>query len=274
MSMTSNAAPVAIALLGFALGMRHATDADHVVALTTIVSSERRLGVAARIGLTWGLGHTFTVFVVGVAIIFFKIAIPPRVGLSMELAVAIMLVLLGVPATVQAFRPLTRRIGSLPTTPEPSLLVHSHSHAHDGHLHSHPHVHADGETFADHRDHRLIANRRFSLRHPLGWAFGVGMVHGLAGSAAIALLVLGAIPKPEWAALYLVIFGVGTMVGMMVITTAIALPFTLAGGAMMRLNRAFVIGSGLLSFGFGLALVYQIGVVDGLFRATAIWTPH
>jgi high-affinity nickel-transport protein len=268
--MMSNAAPVAIALLGFALGMRHATDADHVVALTTIVSSERRIGVAARIGLTWGLGHTLTVFVVGLAIIFFKIAIPPRVGLAMEMAVAIMLILLGVSAAARGLR----RPGAQPMTSTPPLTVHSHSHAHDGHTHFHPHLHVAGEASSDHRDHRLADAQRLSLRHPLGRAFGVGMVHGLAGSAAIALLVLSAIHKPAWAALYLVIFGAGTVVGMMLITSAIALPFAMAAGAMVRLNRALAIGSGVLSFSFGLVLVYQIGIVDGLFRATAIWTPH
>jgi hypothetical protein len=270
----SNATPVAIALLGFALGMRHATDADHVVALTTIVSSERRLGVAARIGLTWGIGHSLTVLVVGVAIIFFKIAIPPRVGLSMELAVALMLILLGISAAAQGLRSLAVSIGALPPTSSLRPLVHSHPHEHDGHVHFHPHVHADGEAMADHRDHRVTTAQPLALRHPLARALGVGMVHGLAGSAAIALLVLSAIPQPEWAALYLVIFGAGTMVGMMLITSAIALPFAVAAGAMVRLNRALVVGSGLLSFGFGLVLVYQIGLVDGLFRATAIWIPH
>src|ERR1700674_334309 len=98
MTMPPNAAPVAIALLGFGLGMRHATDADHVVAVTTIVSRERRLGVAARIGLVWGLGHTLTVLAVGSAIIVFKIEIPARLGLAMELGVAIVLIALGMSA--------------------------------------------------------------------------------------------------------------------------------------------------------------------------------
>jgi hypothetical protein len=269
-----NAAPVAIALLGFALGMRHATDADHVVAVTTIVSSERRLGVAARVGLTWGLGHTLTVFAVGIAIIVFKIAIPARLGLSMELAVAIVLILLGMSAVARVFRTFVMRIRCLQPTPAPPFVVHSHSHSHDGHAHFHPHVHVAGESLLDHRDHRLTASQRLSLQHPLTRAFGVGLVHGLAGSAAVALLVLSAIPKPGWAALYLVVFGAGTMVGMMLITIAIALPFALATGTMARLNRAFVVGSGLASFGFGLILVYRIVLVDGLFRATAIWVPH
>src|SRR6202521_831490 len=87
---------IAILLLGFFLGMRHATDPDHVVAVTTIVSRERSVLDAALIGALWGLGHTFTILVVGSAIILFKLTIPPRLGLSMELSVGVMLILLGV----------------------------------------------------------------------------------------------------------------------------------------------------------------------------------
>ena len=94
----ANPAPLAIALLGLLLGMRHATDPDHVIAVTTILSRERRLAVAARIGVVWGLGHTITVLIVGAAIIVFKIAIPARLGLAMEFAVAVVLILLGVSA--------------------------------------------------------------------------------------------------------------------------------------------------------------------------------
>jgi len=92
----ANAAPLAIALLGLVLGMRHATDPDHVIAVTTILSREHRLGAATRVGVVWGLGHTMTVLIVGAAIIVFKIAIPTRLGLAMEFAVAIVLILLGV----------------------------------------------------------------------------------------------------------------------------------------------------------------------------------
>src|SRR6266851_3209732 len=110
MTILPNAAPLAIALLGFGLGMRHATDADHVVAITTIVSREHRLGVAARIGLSWGLGHTLTLLAVGTAIIVFKIEIPVRLGLSMEFAVAIVLIALGMSAAAQVLRILVSRI--------------------------------------------------------------------------------------------------------------------------------------------------------------------
>jgi high-affinity nickel-transport protein len=114
----------------------------------------------------------------------------------------------------------------------------------------------------------------FAVRRPLLRSFGIGLVHGLAGSAAIALLVLGAIPEPLWATLYLAIFCLGTIVGMGLITTAIATPFAVAAQRMSWMHRSLVTGSGLVSFGFGLFLAYQLGIVDHLFGAAPIWTPR
>src|SRR6202040_4217947 len=111
----------------------------------------------------------------------------------------------------------------------------------------------------------------FAARRPLLRSFSVGLVHGLAGSAAIALLVLSAIPQPLWATLYLAIFCVGTIIGMGLITTAIATPLIVASRRMSSLHQRLVTGSGLLSFGFGLFLAYQIGIVDRLFAAAPIW---
>src|ERR1700733_15667776 len=225
----ANAAPLAIALLGLLLGMRHATDPDHVIAVTTILSRERRLGVAARIGVVWGLGHTITVLIVGAAIIVFKIAIPTRLGLAMEFAVAIVLILLGVGAAASLVRKGASRMRGGSSSDE-GLIVHAHTHTHDGEMHAHPHVHLGEHSEVDdamHHDHRLATDAlpAFAARRPLLRSFSVGLVHGLAGSAAIALLVLSAIPQPLWATLYLAIFCVGTIIGMALITTAIATPF-------------------------------------------------
>jgi ABC-type nickel/cobalt efflux system permease component RcnA len=278
----ANAAPLAIALLGLVLGMRHATDPDHVIAVTTILSRERRLAVAARIGVVWGLGHTITVLIVGAAIIFFKIAIPARLGLAMEFAVAVVLILLGVGAAASlARKSVTRLRGGSPHPDE--LLVHAHAHTHDGATHVHPHVHlgdhADGHEYTNdgmHRDHRIPADvlPSFAARRPLLRSFAVGLVHGLAGSAAIALLVLSAIPDPLWATLYLAIFCVGTVIGMGLITTAIATPFMIASRRASWIRQGLVTSSGLLSFGFGLFLAYQIGIVDHLFSTAPIWIPQ
>jgi hypothetical protein len=273
-----HAAPFGIALLGLILGMRHATDPDHVIAVTTILSRERRLMTAARIGVVWGLGHTLTVLLMGAAIIVFKIAIPVRLGLAMEFAVAVVLILLGIGAVASLMRKFAVRLRG-PSSPQEDLIVHAHPHAHFGATHSHPHVHLGaGEEARDsiHHDHRIPANKlpRSASRRPLLKSFGVGLVHGLAGSAAIALLILSAIPQPPWATLYLAIFCVGTIIGMGLITAAIATPFVVASRNVSWLHDGLVNCSGLLSFGFGLFLAYQIGIVDHLFGIGPIWIPQ
>jgi cytochrome c biogenesis protein CcdA len=274
-----SSAPLGIALLGLLLGMRHATDPDHVIAVTAILSRERRLGAATRIGVVWGLGHTLTVFAVGAAIIIFKLAVPARLGLAMEFAVAMVLILLGLGTVGALMRRIASRLFGTPPRDAESLVVHSHSHTHDGAPHRHPHVHQhphERSGITDHREHGLApgALPPFAARRPLLRSFGVGLVHGLAGSAAIALLVLSAIPEPLWATLYLAIFCVGTIIGMGLITTAIATPMIVASRRMSSLHQRLVTASGLLSFGFGLFLAYQVGVVDRLFDAVPIWTPH
>jgi hypothetical protein len=273
----ANAAPLAIALLGLLLGMRHATDPDHVIAVTTILSRERRLAVAARIGIVWGLGHTLTVLIVGAAIIVFKIAIPARLGLAMEFAVAVVLILLGIGAAASLVLKGASRMRRGSSHQE-RLVVHAHAHEHDGATHAHPHVHAGHheDTDAMHHDHTIDVDAlpSFAARRPLLRSFAVGLVHGLAGSAAIALLVLSAIPQPLWATLYLAIFCVGTIIGMALITTAIATPFMVVSRQASWIRQTLVTGSGLLSFGFGLFLAYQIGIADHLFSTAPIWIPQ
>ena len=215
------AALLSVTLLGFLLGMRHATDPDHVVAITTIVSQQRSLLRAARTGVLWGIGHTTTIILVGGAIILLKVqlsAIPARVGLSLEFAVAVMLVVLG-------------------------LLTL-----------------AGGE--------RRVAD---STARPLT----VGFIHGLAGSAAVATLPqVALIPNPLWALAYLGVFGVGTIVGMLLITASIAAPSLLATQRFTGLNRTLRLASGVASIAFGLFLAHRIGFVDGLFTSAPSWTPQ
>jgi len=261
---------LAISLLGFFLGMRHATDPDHVVAVTTIVSRERTMLHASLIGALWGLGHTFTILCVGAALILFKLRIPPRLGLSMELCVGLMLILLGILNLTGVLRRAMewitiRRLGS-----------GAHSHFLSGRWMVHTHD-EDGET---------ILMESFSI---LGWTpqwwkqlglfhvlrpLVVGIVHGLAGSAAVALLVLTTISRPSWAIGYLLIFGLGTVAGMMLITAAIAIPFAYSMQYFVRLNRGLAVASGFVSVAFGLFLCYQIGYVDGLFAAHPSWIPR
>jgi high-affinity nickel-transport protein len=212
---------VSVAVLGFLLGMRHATDPDHVVAITTIVSQQKSLARAARTGALWGVGHTATIFLVGGAIIVLKVqlsSIPARVGLTLEFAVAVMLIVLG-------------------------LLTL-----------------AGGE--------RRVAD---STARPLT----VGFIHGLAGSAAVATLPqVALIPNPIWALAYLGVFGMGTIVGMLLITASIAAPSLLATHRFTGLNRTLRIASGVASVAFGLFLAHRIGFVDGLFTSAPSWTPQ
>lgn len=253
--------------VGWLLGMRHATDPDHVVAISTIVSREPSMRQAAWIGALWGIGHTLTILVVGSGILLFGLAIPPRVGLAMELSVGLMLILLGALNLTGAMRWISEKL--TPTHPSYSG-AHAHFHSHDGRLHFHSHAHApesphhgDGlEPPAWMRNPFLRLGLYQTLRPLL-----VGIVHGLAGSAAVALLVLSAIRDPRWGVAYLLIFGAGTIAGMIAITVAIAFPITAAGKYLGWMNRGMSFASGLLSVAFGAFLSYHVGFVEGLFTS-------
>ena len=200
------------------LGMRHATDPDHIVAVTTIVTRERSVAKAAGLGAVWGLGHTLTLLVVGGAIIAFKIGFNARLGLSMEFCVAVMLIVLGLLNIFDVRKSVAKASTSRP--------------------------------------------------------FLVGVVHGLAGSAAAALLIVPLMDDPRWAALYLLTFGVGTIVGMSLVTISIAAPSLFAAAHMPNLQRSLRLGSGAVSLLFGVYLAHKIGFGDGLFSSDPRWTPR
>src|SRR4051812_39380094 len=199
-------------------GMRHATDSDHIVAVTAIASRERSVLKASWLGAVWGFGHTLTLLLVGRAIIAFKIAFTPRIGLSMEFAVAVMLIVLG-------------------------LL-------------------------------NLFEIRPRSVSVSTARPFLVGVIHGLAGSAAAVLIIVPLIPDPRWAALYLVVFGLGTVVGMTLITLSIAAPSFLLASRMSGMQRTLRLASGAISLVFGLYMVHKIGFADGLFKGEPRWIPE
>ena len=254
--------------------MRHATDPDHVVAVSTIVSRQRSVAQAALVGVLWGLGHTLTILTVGAAILLFHLAIPARAGLAMEFSVGVMLIVLGLMNLTGVLQWIGEKFA--PTHP-PHAGEHVHVHSHEGHLHFHAHTH--GAETAHHGE---------SLEPPawLRRAFGrlgiyqalrpllVGIVHGLAGSAAVALLVLSSIQSSRGGVLYLLVFGAGTIAGMMLITVAIALPMTLVGRRFAWMQRGLSVASGAVSIAFGLFLSYQIGFVGGLFTSHPTWTPR
>ena len=229
--------------VGLLLGMRHSTDPDHVVAVSTIVSKQRSIRQAGLIGSIWGLGHTLTIFAVGSMIILFGVVIPPRLGLSMEFSVALMLILLGVLNLTGVMQRLT------------SYLTRNGKPL------------DKAETLIDRSVGRFGV---YQCVRPLV----IGIVHGLAGSAAVALLVLSTIHSPAWATIYLLIFGAGTMVGMMCMTAVMAVPLAYAGNRFGSLSRVFSVASGVVSVCFGFFLVYQLGFLGGLFTSHPQWTPR
>jgi high-affinity nickel permease len=232
---------LSIVALGFFLGMRHATDADHVVAVTTIVSRERSIRGAALIGILWGL------------------------GLTMELSVGLMLILLGI-----------LNLTGMMNWIRANFAAGSHNHSHGDFTHTHsiqqPSCEA-GEQIApslNWMDRTFGKLGLYQFLRPLV----VGIVHGLAGSAAVALLVLTTIRVPWLAVVYLLVFGLGTVGGMALITSAIAVPFAVSDRRFSTMNRWLATASGVISVGFGLLIVYQMGIVHGLFTSHPTWKPE
>lgn len=264
-----------VIVLGFLLGMLHATDADHVIAVSTIVSRQRSVGGAARVGMLWGVGHTLTVFAVGSAIILFNLVIPPRLEMAMEFCVALMLMLLGILTLAWVSRHVR---GTLTPALAEGLAEHAHDspvseahlhlHTHGDYVHAHKHGHGTAghghkDTPLSWLDRHLGGITAYQALRPLS----IGIVHGLAGSAAVALLVLAQIREPVWAVAYLLLFGVGTTAGMMLITSLIAVPF-LRTHRLPALNLGMQVVGGALSLGLGCYLAWRIGVSDGLFVAS------
>jgi len=213
-------ASLSIAFLGFLLGVRHAIDPDHVIAVGTIATRTTSFRRAAAVGALWGIGHTLTILAVGGTIILLRVVISPRVGLAMEFAVALMLILLGVQNLASARQA---------TAPAPSPAR----------------------------------------------PFVVGMVHGMAGSAAIVLLVLATVTDPYWALAYLILFGTGTVVGMIIVTGIIAVPASLALARVRNARRWLTLASGVASVVLGVLLASKLTEADGgLFSAAPVWVPR
>ncbi len=263
---------LSIIALGFFLGMRHATDPDHVIAVTTIIARHRTIKDASMIGALWGVGHTLTIVAVGGAIVLLGWVIPARIGLSMEFSVALMLILLGTMNLTGFLQWINGRFSSAPGDQiEPQSHIHGYylqlqRHTHDPEWQDHKAVHTPLTWFDCHFGRIGI----YQFVRPLV----VGTVHGLAGSAAVALLVLATIRDPRWAAVYLLVFGIGTIAGMMLITAAISLPVVFAGKASSGIGWGLRVCSGLISLGFGLFLAYQIGFAGGLYGSHPQWTPR
>jgi ABC-type nickel/cobalt efflux system permease component RcnA len=240
--------------LGLMFGLKHATEVDHVVAVSVIVSEHRNVLRSALVGGLWGVGHTASLVVVGLLVLVFRVAIPLPVANWLEFGVALMIIVLGALALARSLRRRTD--------------VHVHRHSHDGLSHVHIHFHEHG---TEHEGgpslHRKSHPAHSHAISRLGFKpLLVGAMHGLAGSAALTLLVLTQIQTLWLGLLYLALFGVGSTLGMLLMSGLVGLPFALSGQRLNRINYGLQIAAGGISIGFGLWYAYETAVTNGLWR--------
>lgn len=209
-----------VSTLGFGLllGVRHAFDADHLIAVSTILYEQKNSKRAALIGTFWGIGHTTTLFVVGLAMLIFRLSIPETISQRLEILVGFMLIFLGVKT---AFTKQT---------------LHRHEHTHDGHQHEHLHL-----------DHS----------HQHKKSFTIGAVHGLAGSGALMILVLSLIHSVWEGVLYILIFGLGSTLGMTLMSFFLGIPFSKSLQTFAKAERYLRLGLGIISVMFGLLVIAE-----------------
>jgi ABC-type nickel/cobalt efflux system permease component RcnA len=224
--------------LGLVFGLKHATEVDHVIAVSAIVSEHRNVFRSALVGALWGVGHTASLIVVGVVVLAFRVAIPDLVASWLEFGVALMIITLGVLAVVRVFRSRAD--------------VHIHEHTHDGAPHKHIHFHeADSQHTGAVKAHSHAISQ-IGVKPLL-----VGAMHGLAGSAALTLLVLTQIHSVLVGLLYLGVFGVGSIVGMLLMSGLIGLPFVLSARRLARFNYALQTVAGTVSVVFGVWYAFE-----------------
>jgi hypothetical protein len=229
---------VTLLLLGFLIGMRHAVETDHVAAVASLATRSTSLGESVRQGAAWGLGHTLTLFLFGGLVLVLDVVMPETMARGLEFAVGVMLVGLGMDVLWRLCRE----------------RIHFHTHRHaDGEEHFHAHSHA-GEQGHDLARHAHGHVERFPLRAML-----VGLMHGMAGSAALIILTLQTVESP-WAGLaYIALFGIGSIAGMALLSVAIAIPLRLSARGMTWLHNGLQAAVGIATMAIGAGLVYRIG---------------
>jgi len=231
--------------IGLLFGLKHATEVDHIVAVSTIVSQHRNLMRSALVGALWGAGHTAALLVTGAIVLSLRIAIPLQVGSLLEFGVALMIIGLGVSALWRALRKRDH--------------LHVHQHSHDGMSHAHIHFHEDatkhGPQLPAYRSSHSHAISGVGIKPLL-----VGTMHGLAGSAALTLVVLTQIQSAMLGLLYLAVFGFGSLVGMLLMSGIIGLPFALTSQALSGLHYRLQTVAAAVSIMFGLWYAYHTGL--------------
>lgn len=226
-------------LLGFLLGLQHALEADHIAAVASIAADKKGVRRIVRHGAVWGLGHALTLGAFAGAVYALKLSLNERLADGLEFAVGVMLVLLGgrlIYALVKA-------------------RIHYHVHRHSaGEVHFHAHSHA-----GDVSDHALSNHAH---AHPAaGWrrSLAVGMVHGLAGSAALVALAASSAPSVPLGLAFMVLFGLGSVAGMAMFSAVIAVPLSLASGALTWASRGLQVLAGVIAVGIGVHIMVETG---------------
>jgi len=231
---------ISLLLLGFLLGMRHALETDHVAAVASLATRSTSVTDSVRLGAVWGLGHTLTLFVFGSMVLLMDSMIPQRLALGLEFAVGLMLVLLGIDVL---WRVMHER-------------VHFHVHRHgNGIRHFHAHLHAGEQGHPAIHRHHHPDRAAFPLR-----ALFVGLMHGMAGSAALIMLTLQAVDSPWTGMFYIALFGIGSIAGMAALSVVIAVPLRGLSG----LHNGLQVIVGTVTLIVGSMLVYETGIVGGL----------
>jgi len=229
---------LSLLLLGFLIGMRHAVESDHVAAVASLATRSRSMTDTIRQGAAWGLGHTLTLFLFGSIVLILDAVMPERMAQLLELLVGVMLIGLG----VDVLRRLIRE----------RIHFHVHEH-HDGAVHFHAHFHA-GERGHDPARHHHDHHEGFPVR-----ALVVGLMHGMAGSAALILLTLQTVQSPWTGLLYIALFGVGSMIGMALLSIIIAIPLRASARGVTWLHNGLQATVGIATIAIGAVMIYQIG---------------
>ena len=218
--------------LGFALGLTHALDPDHLVAVGTMAVESESIRRSSALGIFWGMGHTMALALIGGVVLTLKWTIPEFLATGMEAIIAMMIIFLG---------------GSLVWHAAQSLTVHSHAHTHGDTQHSHFHTHPRGQEI--HHSHFFGSGHK---------AFAVGMVHGIAGSAVLTLAVMTTMPSTLLGLFYILVFGVGSIGGMLFMSSVMSLPFVLTSGWIRPWQTRLKDFAGFFAMAFGGYLAWSL----------------
>jgi len=225
-------------LIGLLLGMRHALEADHIAAIATLTSKKQPLSYTIKQGVAWGAGHTITLLLFGSIVIFIDTIIPEYLAMRLEIAVGVMLIILGADVLRRVF--LNK--------------IHFHEHKHNnGNHHFHAHSHA-GELMSKHD--KLQHDHQHTNKFPVK-ALLIGLMHGMAGSAAVIILTMEMGTTPMQGVFYILLFGIGSIIGMVLLTVAISLPIRLFSRQLTFAHNIFQMLIGVITIGLGVMVIYQ-----------------